>query len=301
MIDPEALQLVDRITRTGSFAQAARELGRVPSAVTYTIRKLEEELDVLLFDRRGRHAKLTAAGQVLLDEGQHVLRQLEDLAEQVRRTGSGWEVELRIAVDTVISWAPLYDLVERFDALGSGTRLRFQTEVLQGTWDALLTGRADLAIGLPDEGPMRSGFQVRRIGQLDFIFCVAPQHPLAEQREPISLVEVSQHRSITVADSSRRLDPRTTGVLPGQTTLTVPTMREKLEAQLRGLGCGWLPEPLARQAIEQGRLIPRRVAGSRPITTLHAGWRSPIRGKALQWWVEQLDTPRLREALSQAR
>lgn len=301
MIDPEALQLVDRIARTGSFAQAARELGRVPSAVTYTIRKLEEELDVLLFDRRGRQAKLTAAGQVLLDEGQHVLRQIEDLAEQVRRTGTGWEVELRIAIDTVISWAPLFDVIERFDALGCGTRLRFQTEVLQGTWDALLTGRADLAIGLPDDGPMRSGFQTRRIGQLDMIFCVAPDHPLATQREPISLAEISHHRSVTVADSSRRLDPRTIGVLPGQSTLTVPTMQAKLEAQVRGLGCGWLPEPMAHQAIEQGRLVARRVAISRPVATLHAGWRSPIRGKALQWWVDQLETPRFREALTQGK
>ena len=49
----EALQLIDAIVRHGSFAQAARALGRVPSAVTYSVRRLEEDLDVLLFDRRG--------------------------------------------------------------------------------------------------------------------------------------------------------------------------------------------------------------------------------------------------------
>jgi len=62
-ITPELLVLVDAIARHGSFAKAARELGKVPSAVTYSIRKLEDGLDVLLFDRSGPRALLTPAGE----------------------------------------------------------------------------------------------------------------------------------------------------------------------------------------------------------------------------------------------
>jgi len=62
-ITPELLILVDAIARHGSFAKAARELGKVPSAVTYSIRKLEDGLDVLLFDRSGHRALLTPAGE----------------------------------------------------------------------------------------------------------------------------------------------------------------------------------------------------------------------------------------------
>ena len=58
----ESIEVLDAIARRGSFAQAALELGRVPSALTYTVRRLEEDLDVLLFDRRGHRAKLTPAG-----------------------------------------------------------------------------------------------------------------------------------------------------------------------------------------------------------------------------------------------
>ena len=47
----EALRVMDAIDRRGSFAAAADELGRVPSALSYTMQKLEEELDVVLFDR----------------------------------------------------------------------------------------------------------------------------------------------------------------------------------------------------------------------------------------------------------
>jgi len=88
----EALQILDAIDRKGSFAGAAAELDRVPSALTYSVRKLEEDLDVLLFDRSGHRAKLTTAGLELLTEGRHLLRAADELEQRVKRTASGWEV-----------------------------------------------------------------------------------------------------------------------------------------------------------------------------------------------------------------
>src|SRR3990170_7860260 len=85
---PEALVMMDTIARTGSFAAAARELGKVPSALTYNVRQLEEALDVLLFDRRSRQATLTAAGQELLDEGRHLLEQIDAVANRVKRVAT---------------------------------------------------------------------------------------------------------------------------------------------------------------------------------------------------------------------
>jgi DNA-binding transcriptional LysR family regulator len=61
--------MMDAIARNGSFASAARELGRVPSALTYGVRRLEGCLDVLLFDRKSGQARLTAAGQAELAAG----------------------------------------------------------------------------------------------------------------------------------------------------------------------------------------------------------------------------------------
>ena len=67
----EALEILDAIERKGSFAAAAESLFRVPSAITYSIRKLEEDLEVALFNRSGHRATLTEAGQELLQEGRH--------------------------------------------------------------------------------------------------------------------------------------------------------------------------------------------------------------------------------------
>src|ERR1700753_2229871 len=116
LLNLHALQTLDAIDRKGSFARAPEELGRVPSAVTYLVRKLEDDLDVLLFDRRGHKAKLTPAGQALLTEGRHLLCAADELARRVRRVGDGWEVELRIALDTIVPMEAVYALLREFYA-----------------------------------------------------------------------------------------------------------------------------------------------------------------------------------------
>ena len=98
----EALQILDAIDTRGSFAAAAESLHRVPSALTHAIRKLEDDLAVTLYVRDGRRAVLTPAGRTLLDEGRHLLRAAGELECRVKRVATGWENELRIALDAVI-------------------------------------------------------------------------------------------------------------------------------------------------------------------------------------------------------
>ncbi len=116
-LTPDALAMIDTIARTGSFAAAARELGKVPSALTYSVRQLEEALDVLLFDRRSRQAKFTAAGEELLNEGRRLLAETAAVAHRVKRVASGWETQLSVAVDDVISRITVFELCEAFYAL----------------------------------------------------------------------------------------------------------------------------------------------------------------------------------------
>src|SRR3954466_8994227 len=120
----EALQVLDAIDRKGSFASAADELHRVPSAITYSVRQLEDGLGVSLFDRSGHRAVLTQAGRELLSEGRRLLRAASDLECRVQQVAKGWEAELRIAVDTIIGIDRLYGIIAEFYGENSGTRLR---------------------------------------------------------------------------------------------------------------------------------------------------------------------------------
>lgn len=296
----EALQIVDLIARRGSFAAAAAELGKVPSALTYTVRRLEDELDVLLFDRRGRRALLTTAGQALLDDGRPLLRAADDLASRVRRVASGWEVELAIGVDAMIAFDALAPLIRDFHAAGAPTRLRLSNEVLEGGWDALLAGRVDLVLGAANDSPavaLSGAYGVRPLGTVDFVFCVAPHHPLARHEGPVDAAALRRHRAVALADTARGLPTRTSGLLSGQDLLTVATLEQKLAAQVAGLGCGWLPAHHARAALADGRLVALPVAEPRAPAQLHYAWKKAGPGKALQWWLARLDVARVREAL----
>ena len=319
-LTPDALVMMDTIARSGSFAAAARELGKVPSALTYSVRQLEEALDVLLFDRSSRQAQLTPAGIELLHEGRRLLQEMQAVSNRVQRVAKGWETQLAISVEDILSVPTVFELVEAFcglcdgrgarsgsgagdggDGSRPGTRLRLRTDVLAGTWEALVSGQVDLAIGVKGDLSNPGGIGLRPLGDMSFVFCVAPHHALAAVEAPLDDTLLVRQRAVAVADTAQRLTPITVGLLPGQDVLTVPNTRAKLEAILRGLGCGHLPEPLARPHLEAGHLMRKTTTQGDRVVRLHYAWREEhgrqSLGRALQWWLQQLESPATRRAL----
>jgi DNA-binding transcriptional LysR family regulator len=302
-LTPETMELIGRVHRSGSMAAAARELGLVPSALTYRIRQVEDTLDVLLFDRSSRQARLTEAGHELLREGTRLLADIDAVANRVKRVATGWESQLTLAVDSVISRTTVMELCEAFFALNPPTRIRIREEALSGTLEALGAGLADLAIGvaIDVDGKPASGktLQSKPLGVVRFIYAVAPHHPLAQAEEPVTDLMLMPHRAVAVADSVQRGSGFTVGLLGGQDIFTVPGMQEKVDAQIRGLGGGFLPEYLARPHIATGRLVEKRVARAARLVPLSYAWRGDEngQGRALQWWLKQLEKPATRKAL----
>ena len=295
----DLLHMLDAIDRHGSFSAAATALHRVPSALSHAIAKLEDELDARLFLREGRRATLTPAGRTLLDDGRHLLRAASELERRVQRIASGWEAELRIALDAIIPVERIYPLLERFYAAGCGTQVRLSYEVLGGTWDALATGRADLVIGAPGDMPARSGIATRLLcNHSRFVFAIAPSHPLAEWPGSIPNSELAQHRAVVIADTSQELDARSVGLIEGQDTLRVPDIRAKASAQVAGLGIGHLPHWLAAPEIAAGRLVEKSIDDPRPTLPLHLAWRSRQIGKALEWFLAELEKPDVVESIT---
>lgn len=292
----EGLELVDAIDRKGSFSAAAEVLHKVPSTISYTVAKLEQDLGVSLFRRSGPRIEITEAGRELLREGRLLLQAASELEVRVKRVASGWESELKIAVDSVIDIETLAPAMADFAREAPGTTLRLAHEALTGAWEALLDLRADLVIAA-GPGPAGGGYLARPVAEVGFWYCVAPQHPLAKARRPLTEAQRRAHRAVVVADSARRLPLRSTGLLTGQATVVVPHMRAKFRLQLEGLGVGYLPEPYARRAVEAGLLVHKPTEDPRPPETLHLAWRVGDEGKALAWWTERLGAPGAVQAL----
>jgi DNA-binding transcriptional LysR family regulator len=237
---------------------------------------------------------------------------MDAVANRVRRVASGWETQLSISVEDILSAPTMFELVQAFcgvrvdakgveGSAGPATRLRLRTDVLAGTWEALVSGQVDLAIGVSGEYANPGGIELRPLGDCpsSTAWRRTTRWPVPGPLEDAQLVH---HRAVAVADTAQRMTPITVNLLPGQDVLTVSaSMRAKLEALLRGLGCGFVPEPLARAQLDAGRLVQKETARQAPVARLHYAWRAERGalglGRALQWWLHQLESPTTRRAL----
>lgn len=282
----EALRVLQAINQKGSFAEAAKALFKVPSALTYTMQKLESELDVALFNRTGQKAVLTHAGMILLKEGQILLEAAHRLEEKVKQVESGWETQLVISKDTIITHSTLLDVINRFCDLDKQVDISIFEDALGGGWDALQSGRSDIAIGVTGESP-KGQFGVHQIGEVEFVFAVAKHHPLANYAGALDEQIISQYPAIVVADSARSLPQRSSGLFQSKQIIRVHNMLTKLHAQAAGLGVGFLPLHLVKNELKRGELVAKVTSLHRPSMPVYMAWRKGDDGKALKWFIEQ--------------
>lgn len=300
VLTPEAFAMLRTIAETGSLAAAARALHMVPSALTYRVRQIEDALDVLLFDRNSRQAKLTETGAELLREGSVFLSELDAVANRVKRVARGWEPEFTISVDCIIDDSALMTLCRAFFALDPPTSLALRTETLSGTLEALTSGRADLALGIVVDASAKTGLDREPLGVLRHVYTMAPHHPLASAPEPLSDDVIRAHRATRVADSVVQGEGLTVGVLANQDAISLVDIPMAIDAQIKGLGAGYLPLPSVRPFLQSRRLAAKRVVRTIPEFQVTYAWRQEqrgTRGKALQWWLAQLQAPAARAAL----
>lgn len=284
----DALKVLDAIDRKGSFAGAAAELFRVPSAISYTVQKLEEDLNVDIFDRSGHKAILTPAGRYLLSQGRSLLEAAENLAHTTRQVAQGWETRLRIGFNSLLPARCLFPAISEFYQLGVPVDVQIVEEVFAGTWDALQSRRVDLIVGADQLSKPAGSFTTKRLGEMPFVFAVAADHPLAGATEPLTEADIIQYPAAVAADTSRSLPPGNAGIFRRQRTLTVSNIDQKIAIQTEGLGVGWLPRPMIRSQLAAGALVAKEVHEPRANISIHLARHSEDQGKALMWFWDYL-------------
>ncbi|MEQ4674997.1 LysR family transcriptional regulator [Providencia vermicola] len=282
----ESLRVMDAIDRRGSFAAAAEELGRVPSALSYTMQKLEEELDVILFDRSGHRTKFTNVGRMLLDRGRILLEAADKLTSDAEALAKGWETHLTIVCEALVPAQSLFPLVERL-AEKSETQLSLITEVLAGAWERLESGKADIVIAPDMHFRSSSEINSKPLYTINHIYVASPDHPIHQEPEPLSDVTRVKYRGIAVADTARERPVITVQLLDKQQRLTVSSIEDKRNALLAGLGVATMPYPLVEQDIREGRL---KVVGAEfsHETTIIMAWRRDSMGEAKSWCLREI-------------
>jgi DNA-binding transcriptional LysR family regulator len=280
-ITVEALLVLDAIEYRGSYAAAAEQLNKVPSALSYIVQKLEEQLNVTLFQRQGRRAVLTPAGKHLLAEGRKVLNAINSLAEQTQTISNGWEPKIRIACDSIIDIKRVLKGLKQFLDEHQNIEIDVQEEVMNGTWEALIDDRVDLVIGAPSPVPNQKGIRAIKIGDLESVLVVSHNHELSMDKKTIQHEQLTKYRNVIVHDSARHEIPWSINMIEGSQQFFVSSITQKIEAIIAGIGIGYLPKELIRPHIESGKLFVVELKEKIPPQDLFMAWKITNKGKGL--------------------
>lgn len=285
----EALEVLDAIDRKGSFAAAANALYRVPSAITYSVRKLEQDLGVVLFKREGRRSLLTPAGRVLLEQGRELIAAAARLAETTRQVDSGWESRFNIAIDSILEFEPYYHLIDKLYRLQPDIEINIHEEVLGGSLEAVIDDRVDLILGAGKPPASAQGYKYVEMQTVQWVFAVPPEHELARRVLPIKQQDIECYRAVVVRDSSRRFAPLSQRLFSKQPVLSVPTITEKIRAQKLGLGVGFLPRHRIAHLLTDRTFVEVPVKMAIADTPIYRVWKTNNKGRALRWFIDALE------------
>lgn len=294
----ESLLVLDAIESRGSFAAAAEQLNKVPSALSYIVQKLEEQLSVTLFVRQGRKSVLTPAGLHLLKEGRKLLGAVNNIAEQTQTIAHGWEPKIRLVFDSIADSKPIFLGLAEFLAHHPLVEIDVGEEVMNGTWEALIKDEADLVIGAPAPIPAHQGIRAIAVGKLDNVLVVSPSHALAQlvkdnslQNKPvINKQVVSQYRTVVVHDSAKTEIPWSANLISDSSHFYVSTVEQKISAVVAGIGVAFLPKNRIANHLKSGDLLMLDYQDDIYTNELYLAWKIVNKGKGLE---------RLRDILTQ--
>lgn len=283
----EAIKIIDTIAKSGSFTKASEILHKAPSTISYSVSKIEEQMGIQFFERNGPHVTLTAMGGILLEEGRVLLTAVSDLEERLHKMAKGVEESITIVIDAIFPIEVFYPLLAEFKKSAVSTEVNLIREVLTGSWEALLKFRADLVIAF-GEGPTGGGYSTYPIGVIPFVFCIAPNHPLAKIDKELTKQDLLEYMGIVLADSARYFPTHSAGLFEGQKRITVNTLADKIQLQVAGIGHGFLPKHSVKHLLRTSALIEKPVKERHKDATIYLAWRTHDNGLALNWWKEAL-------------
>lgn len=241
-INQEQLLMFQAVMETGSFSAAARKLGKVPSAVSMSIANLEIDLNLTLFERKGREPTPTAEARVLYEKTAQLLIEMNQWKQHAHALSTGLEPNLTIVVVSELlhtNWTDYVCLLEsRFPDLQINIVSAPQEDALQ----MLLDGSAQLALMFEREH-LDNREQFVELKREALIPVISKIHPLASQ-EHVSYEQILGTRQIVVASRDETLKPE---LLFSKHYWRTDNHHSACLMILRNLGWGVLPQEMFKE------------------------------------------------------
>lgn len=253
----EQMRMLVKISETGSVLGAAAALNRTQPTVSVAIRRLEEELGVLLLARDSYRARLTPAGKALCRKAASVLQQSDDFATLAQHLATGHEPEIRIAIEASCPLPLILQMMRDCEERFPHTEFSLMVENLWGAMERLLDGDAELAI-CPW---LQQNFSVESFPfiQSHLITVAAPDYAPLQGKQELQLDDLRRAVQVVVKDSSHRAREERYGVLQQGRQWLVNGHLTKKELLLAGMGWGRLHRHLIETELQEGTLVPLQI------------------------------------------
>ncbi len=241
---------------SGGFSRAAEELHLTQPAISDQVRKLEEEYDVLLFNRHKKQVVLTPAGERLLEITRRLFDNEQQALELLLESRALRAGTLRIVADSAHH---LTRILTRFRGSYPGVSISMRTGNTDTVIESLYSYEAD--IGVIGEIPQSRDFESIRLNSTPIIAFVAKGHPLATQPS-VAMEELSRHPLVMRESGSRTRQKLEAAARDAGITLAAAIEAEGREAVREivasGAGVGFVS---AAEFGEDRRLVPIPIAG----------------------------------------
>lgn len=256
----EQLMTLEAIVLTGTFRGAAERLHKSQSAVSHTIRQLEEELDLELFSREAYRPSLTPAGEVFYREASRVLRQMQGLRTTAARLRAREEPELTIAVSATMDLDPLLPALADTGRHHPATHLRLRMEMMGGPIARLMEGKADIALASLEGVPL-DNVEAEPVVEVTIRPVASPDLSLPANARTLSVSEMQSHVQVVTAGTGGAAHQQSRDLLSGGLKWTVSDLTAKKKVILAGLGWGGLPDHMTEKERRSGALLSLNLEG----------------------------------------
>ncbi|MEX0302234.1 MAG: LysR family transcriptional regulator [Leisingera sp.] len=256
----DQLIALDAIVATGTFRGAAERLHKSQSAISHTIRQLEEELELELLSREAYRPSLTPAGEIFYREASRVLRQMQGLRTTASRLRAREEPELTIAVSATMDLDPLLPALADTGRRHPATHLRLRMEMMGGPIARLTEGKADIALASLD-GVLLEEVEAEPVAEITIRPVASPGLGLPDGSRALSASEMQSHVQVVAAGTGGASHEQSRDLLPGGLKWTVSDLAAKKKVILAGLGWGGLPDHMTEQERRSGALLSLNLEG----------------------------------------
>ncbi|WP_144150441.1 LysR substrate-binding domain-containing protein [Paraburkholderia sp. BCC1885] len=290
----ESIRVIHMVAKYQSISAAAERLNKVPSAISYTVKKLEEAFGVQLFLRKGCYIELTSAGEYFISYSKAILDDFDTLKRNVQMVHEGGERELKVAVNNIVPQAVMADFICDFEHTFPSTQISLQQEVYNGCWDALYGNRVNLVIGAPHAVPSTEGIVSEPLGLLTWDFVVGSGHPLAGETHTLLNSQLRRYPAVCIRDTAVNFNPMQAWLLDGQKPIFVPDFPTAIALIRRNVGIGYIPTHLRRDPAITG-LVKKSTQEQKHATRLFLAHRPEALGRSGKWCVDYFSRQRVRQ------